>query len=349
MRRGAAHSAAASPAPLPRRRCRTRLRCLSPSAPPCHGHASASLHACGQCADIRASPPGLVGGGEAARFFFTDSGLGPLALLRLNCTFVCTRVAAPGSSCSACRSCAGTTPRVSCAARERTPQTQRTQRGRTASCRCSSVGSSRPMPVLCTKRMGTPCTCSAACRDSASGACALRRVATRLAQPLAQLLVLRAYEEVLRVAVAHGRGDALSRSRRRLQPSGQPVQPPRSPRRLCARSHASAAARASGWEPQGEAARACVSVTESAQLRLHAFGHEHAHGGAQQLRHRLTHVAQAARSRQRRAAWREALRGRGALEQLAGVQEVAVQQHLRRRATAVSTVQRASWARAGAP
>jgi hypothetical protein len=41
---------------------------------------------------------------------------------------------------------------------------------------------------------------------------------------------------------------------------------------------------------------------------------------------------------------REALRRRGALEQLAGVQEVAVQQHLRRRAMALSAVQVASWA-----
>jgi hypothetical protein len=49
------------------------------------------------------SPPGL-------RLRFTDSGFGPFATLRLNCTLVYTRVAAPASSCSACRSCAGTAP-----------------------------------------------------------------------------------------------------------------------------------------------------------------------------------------------------------------------------------------------
>ena len=69
-------------------------------------------------AAIRASLLGLGGGASSLRFrFFIDSGFGPLALLRLNCTFVCTRVDAPGSSCSACRSCIGTAPRVSCARR----------------------------------------------------------------------------------------------------------------------------------------------------------------------------------------------------------------------------------------
>ena len=61
--------------------------------------------------------------------------------------------------------------------------------GRTASWRCSSVGSSRPMPVLCTNKMGTPVTCR---RHSVSAAlycsephapCAAFRAAFRPACP----------------------------------------------------------------------------------------------------------------------------------------------------------------------
>jgi hypothetical protein len=64
---------------------------------------------------------------------------------------------------------------------------------RTASCRCSSVGSSRPMPVLCTNRMGTPCTCKRSASASRcvrtalharrNAPCAASRAASRPACP----------------------------------------------------------------------------------------------------------------------------------------------------------------------
>jgi hypothetical protein len=80
-----------------------RLQSHAASAQRLHGTQRVSLR----------TSAGRAAGASALRFFFMESGLGPLGTLRLNCTFVHTRVAAPASSASAARSCAGTAPCVS--------------------------------------------------------------------------------------------------------------------------------------------------------------------------------------------------------------------------------------------
>jgi hypothetical protein len=95
--------------------------------------------------------------------------------------------------------------------------------------------------VLCTNSSGTPGICGPKKRISRlqqmTGNTHTHNVDDAqacLAQLLAQLLVLRAHEEVLRVAGAHRGGDAVRCAGGRLQAACEPVQPPRRIRRVCA-------------------------------------------------------------------------------------------------------------------
>ena len=104
----------------PRRFLRGRLR-MRPSSCIARGCfeaclASQSMHT-GRTSSLLPASVCVCGGGcdcVALRFFFAESGLGACATLRLKRTLVCTAVAAPGCSCNAARSCAGTTLREPC-------------------------------------------------------------------------------------------------------------------------------------------------------------------------------------------------------------------------------------------